>query len=309
VKGPRIGVSACLEGEPVRYDGGDKRSARLLAIAAELERVPVCPEAELGLGVPRPTMHLAAGDDGRVHLIVTASGQDRTDSMTAFADERIAGLGPLDGYVLKARSPSCAVGSAAVARAEMGPGLFAMRLIGARPELPVCEETDLEEPRRARSFVRQVFTAFRVRELFAGAWTLADLVAHHTDHKLLLFSRDPCAARELGALVAGGADLLPAELEARYRRGCAAILAQPSRPGREVDALQHCVGWLDGLSVDERRDVHARIAEVAAGRLAAHEVAIHVRSLAERYQVAYLIRQHYLLASPHEQRALARCSS
>jgi len=291
----------------VRYDGGEKHNPRLAAIAAELERVAVCPEAELGLGVPRPPMHLSAGDDGRVRLIVTASGEDLTGSMLGFAERRIAELGPLDGYVLKAKSPSCALLSAPLGGGTVGAGLFAATLMARRPLLPVCEESALDDAELARGFVRRVFAAWRLRELFAGTWTVGELVAHHTDHKLLLFSRDPHAARRLGALVARAAELAPQELQSEYSRRFVAIVAEPSRPGREVDALQHCVGWLGSLTAEERAGIHERIAAVADGRLSAFRVANEIRALAERYQVDYLLRQHYLTVSARERRALERC--
>ncbi len=147
---PRVGVSACLLGDPVRYDGGHKRSRALVdIIGPEVEWVPVCPEVELGMGVPREPVALVAG-----RMVGSTSGTDHTDAMLRFAEARIAALGPLDGYVLKSRSPSC--GLVNVPGASDGSGLYASALRRLRPDLPVIEETALEERAPLEAFLAAV---------------------------------------------------------------------------------------------------------------------------------------------------------
>lgn len=165
--GPRLGVSACLLGERVRYDGGHKCNDRLLHIFHGVEWVAVCPEAELGLGVPRPKMHLEEGGS-LVALKVTGSDRDLTGAMTEYAERRVAELDLLDGYVFKSKSPSCAIASALIegeqqAGEDRGAGLFTRVFSRAFPLVPMCEEVALESQESREAFVHQVFAAFERR--------------------------------------------------------------------------------------------------------------------------------------------------
>jgi uncharacterized protein YbbK (DUF523 family) len=148
---PRVGVSACLVGREVRYDGGHKRTDAVVRLGEVVELVPVCPEDEVGMGTPREPIHI----DARGRLVGVDSGQDHTDAMNAWAATRLAGLDDLDGYVLKARSPSCGlVGAASLG----GRGLFAQRLTEVYPDLPVTDEERIDD-----DFVRRVFAHWRRR--------------------------------------------------------------------------------------------------------------------------------------------------
>ena len=240
----RIGVSACLIGDRVRYDGGDKLNQRLLSIFESVDRVAVCPEAELGLGVPRPPMHLGVDGD-RVRLVVTEDGRDLTDSMESFAHRRLLEIGDLDGYVLKSKSPSCALTSAPLGgRNTLGAGLFAARVMADRPLLPVCEEGALESAGTARHFVRRVFHAFRLRLLFAREWSVGDLERHHARHEPLLSAHDPVATATLSTLLAAARDRSPVELGMEYRVAAASIL--------EAEAAEGALLAIDGIDVAER---------------------------------------------------------
>jgi uncharacterized protein YbbK (DUF523 family) len=162
---PRVAVSACLLGRAVRYDGGDKRSDAVLALAAEVELVPLCPEVELGLGVPRPAIELVRVA-GQIRLLPVGGGADLSDAMRELAVRRVAELAELGvvGYVLKARSPSCGL---RVAVASAGPGeafaagrfadVVASRAVG----LPVIDEVALAEPGAGARFLARVRAARR----------------------------------------------------------------------------------------------------------------------------------------------------
>ena len=145
---PRIGISRCLLGDEVRYDGGHKRQALLLdALGPDVEWVPVCPEVEIGMGTPREPVHLVAGGNG-VRMLGVTSGRDWTEAMEAFARQRVAQLkaAGLSGYVLKARSPSC----------DPRLGLFARALAEALPDLPVVDEEELATRETADAFLTRV---------------------------------------------------------------------------------------------------------------------------------------------------------
>jgi uncharacterized protein YbbK (DUF523 family) len=169
---PRVGISRCLLGDDVRYDGTNKRSAAVLALGNDVEWVPVCPELEVGMGVPREPIQLVAAPRGipsareRVMLLAVGSGTDWTDRMHAWTATRVVALAAedLSGFVLKARSPSC--GPAAVlvhhpatpsiAPTPTGRGLFAEALAAALPELPLIDEESLQDPHAREEFMRRV---------------------------------------------------------------------------------------------------------------------------------------------------------
>jgi uncharacterized protein YbbK (DUF523 family) len=146
---PRVGVSACLLGEEVRYDGGHKRSATLVdLVGPQVELVPVCPEVEVGMGTPREPLQLVHDARG-VRMVTVRTGIDYTDRMNEWARARVRELerAGLDGYVLKSGSPSCGL---------EGPGLFAHILMTSIPTLPVIDEKRLEDPSARTEFMRQV---------------------------------------------------------------------------------------------------------------------------------------------------------
>jgi uncharacterized protein YbbK (DUF523 family) len=156
---PRVGVSACLLGEEVRYDGRHKRSRAVVELVGpEVDWVAVCPEVEVGMPVPREPVVLT-GD--RPRMVGAATGTDHTDAMLRFAEARIAALGPLDGYVLKSRSPSC--GLTDVPGSPTGSGLYAATLRRLRPELPLIDEVALDDEPRRRSFLDAVRARRRAR--------------------------------------------------------------------------------------------------------------------------------------------------
>ena len=162
---PQIGISACLTGEPVRYDGGARLREKILAYFAErVEWLPVCPEVEAGMGVPRETIELAAAPDG-LRLLGTQSRKDRTAAMQAWAAKRLQELEGVSGFILKARSPSCGLRGVPVRnRAAPSNGMFAAALVARFASLPVAEDEDLDSPEALDAFERQVSEYARRRE-------------------------------------------------------------------------------------------------------------------------------------------------
>jgi len=160
---PRIGISSCLLGEKVRYDGGHKRSAFLVEDLAPFVRwVPVCPEVEIGLTVPRPPIGLYLTKNDRIRLLVHTTGEDLSPAMESFARRKIIDLGRLDGYVFKSRSPSCGLKNIPVRKPDgtespVGRGFFARMLCDVHPSLPVIEEIALEDPSLRRIFLEKIF--------------------------------------------------------------------------------------------------------------------------------------------------------
>jgi uncharacterized protein YbgA (DUF1722 family)/uncharacterized protein YbbK (DUF523 family) len=304
----RIGVSSCLLGNAVRYDGGHKRDAFLTdTFGGYVEWVPVCPELELGLGVPRPSMRLERRGD-EVRLIVPRTGADHTVAMRRYAATRVAALAEvaLCGYILKKDSPSCGMervkvheGTAVPTR--RGRGMFAEILVQRYPHLPVEEEGRLCDPRLRENFVERVFAYHRLQLLFAPRWTPAHLVAFHTQHKLQLLAHSPAAYARLGRLVATSKAMPRATLRARYAAEFMDALKVLATRGRHANVLQHIAGYFTAqLDSESRRELQAQIEDYRTGVVPLVVPITLVRHYVRRFAIAYLAQQVYLDPHPKE---------
>ncbi len=307
----RIGASACLLGQNVRYDGGHREDVFLTGRLARFAAlVPVCPEVEAGMGTPREPVRLVRLG-GEVRMTGHHSGTDHTDAMRRWARARARALEAEDlcGFVLKKDSPSCGLERVKVhagsRAARVGRGLFAEALLTRMPLLPVEEEGRLGDPRLLESFVERVFAYRRLKDLLASRWTLGDLVRFHSAEKLLLLAHDPAAYRALGRLVAGAKGRPRGELAAGYGDGFMRGLARLATPGKHANVLQHMAGYFkDRLSPGERRELQEAIADFRRGRspllVPLTLIGHHVR----RHRVAYLQGQTYL--QPHSRELMLR---
>ena len=303
----RIGVSTCLLGEQVRFDGGHKRDAFLVeTFGPHVEWVPVCPEVEAGFGIPRESMHLRRIDD-EVRLVTTRTGVDHTDTMRRYAVQRVATLATHDlcGYVLKKNSPSCGLERVKIygrgAPVATGRGVFAETLRQAFPHLPLEEEGRLCDPRLRENFVERVFAYHRLRGLFCERWTLGHVVAFHTAHKLQLLAHSPRRYAELGRLVAGAKPLGRSELRTTYAAQFMAALEVMATPKRHVNVLQHILGYfseqLDGAA---RRELLELIDDYGRGLLPLVVPLTLVRHYVRHFAIGYLQAQTYLAPHPRE---------
>ena len=305
---PRIGVSACLLGQPVRFDGGHKRDDFLLgSFARFVEWVPVCPEVELGLGTPRETLRLERHPDG-LRLVMKKSGRDETAAMRAWAARRARALEGegLSGYVLKKDSPSCGMERVKVyegpgAPTRSGRGLFAEALMERLPLLPVEEEGRLSDPRLRENFIERVFAYRRLQSFLAGRFSLGGLVAFHSAHKLQLMAHSPELYRSLGRLVAQARQLERARLRADYERGFMQALAVLATPRRQVNVLQHMLGYVsDQLGSGERAELLEVIEDYRGGLVPLVVPLTLLRHHVRRFEVGYLAGQTYLQPHPKE---------
>src|SRR5689334_16731391 len=246
----RIGISACLLGDRVRFDGGHKRDTFLTdTFGRFVEWVPVCPEVECGLGTPREAMRLVRAEHG-VRLLTVKGGNDLTAQMERFSRSRLAALAGegLSGYVLKKDSPSCGLERVKVydrhgTPVRGGRGLFAAALTEACPHLPVEEEGRLADPRLRDNFVERVFAYWRLRGLFTARWSVGDVVRFHAAHKLLLLAHATDAYRHLGRLVAAASHIPRRDMEQRYVARFMQALVQLATPRRHTNVLQHMAGY------------------------------------------------------------------
>jgi uncharacterized protein YbbK (DUF523 family) len=254
---PRVGVSSCLLGEEVRFNGGHKRYRFLTdELGPYVDWVPYCPEVSIGLGTPREPIRLTAG--GR--LVNRGGTADHTAAMAALP----LPPGDLDGYVFKAKSPSCGIraipryGEDGIAAGHDGRGLYADRVLTTFPLLAVEDEGRLNDAALREAFCERIFAAARLRSLFSQPWSAGDLVAFHARHKLQLLAHDPVRYRSAGRVVAGAGR--GPRAEAAYRDLFLAAMASRASLGRTANALQHAYSRI-GLSA--RRGAAQRVGRAA----------------------------------------------
>jgi uncharacterized protein YbgA (DUF1722 family)/uncharacterized protein YbbK (DUF523 family) len=304
----RVGISACLLGQEVRFDGGHKRDRYITdTLGKFFEWVPVCPEVELGLGTPRETLRLV-GDPGGPRLVFLKTHGDITDGMKAWAGSRLAALAAanLSGYILKSDSPSCGMERVRVYRATGAPskdgvGLFARGLMDRFPLLPVEEEGRLHDLPVRENFVERVFSYRRWRELVAGGLTRGKLVAFHTAHKLLLLAHSPKHYTELGRLVAGAKGLSPRGLEARYGALFMAGLAVKATARKHANVMQHIQGYLKrDLDARDKTELLSVMADYHRGLVPLVVPLTLMKHHLARVSVPYLQDQVYLNPHPKE---------
>jgi uncharacterized protein YbgA (DUF1722 family)/uncharacterized protein YbbK (DUF523 family) len=305
----RLGISACLLGRKVRYDGQHKRDPFLVDGLGEfVSWVPVCPEQELGLGVPREPIRLV-GLSSAPRLVGERSGTDHTEAMRRYAEARVAELATLDldGYVTKKDSPSCGMERVRVHGGRGGPprrdgaGAFARVLVARLPLLPVEEEGRLHDPALRESFVERLFAHARWKAAVARGMRRGDLVAFHTAHKLALLAHSPAAYRTLGAAVGGLARGPMTRTVEAYGRGFMAALRIPATRGRHANVLQHMIGYFrDVLPPADRTELAEVVADYARGLVPLVVPLTLLRHHVRRHGVTYLAGQTYLDPDPKE---------
>ena len=307
----RIGISSCLLGQKVRFDGGHKRDAFLVdTFGRYVEWVPVCPEVEVGMGTPREAVRLEKAASGPFPILMVApkSGTDWTPRMTAFARRRVEELAALDlsGYVLKSNSPSCGLERVRLygegtMPTRTGRGLFAEALASRFPTLPLEEEGRLSDPRLRENFVERVFAYRRLRELFSGRWTVGDLVRFHTAHKLTVLAHQPAAYTDLGRLVAGAKGRARGALQQEYEQRFMGALSKIATPKRQANVLQHIVGYFrDRLDADDRAELLSLIEDHRSGVVPLVVPITLIRHHVRRLGIEYLKGQVYLEPHPWE---------
>lgn len=304
----RLGVSSCLLGESVRFDGGHARDRFVTdQLGRWFEWVPVCPEVAIGMSTPRPAIRLVEGSHGS-NLIAPSTGEDFTGRMQSFAIAKSAELRrlDLDGYVLKKNSPSCGLerikvyrGDSAARRDERG--MYSSRLMDDWPALPVEEDGRLNDPHLRENFIERVFGRNRWRVLVSRGLTRRSLVEFHTAHKLLIRAHTEVGYNRMGKLVGSAGQVDDAALFADYELDFHRALAIPATVKQHVNVLQHALGYLKTrLDAVEKREILSALEDYRVGLLPLIVPLTLLRYNVRRHNVDYLAGQIYFDPHPRE---------
>ena len=270
---PLLGISRCLLGDPVRFDGGHKRSRYIKhTLQQYFDWYPVCPEVESGMPSPRPSIRQVV-DDGQLRVI-SAKGVDVTKALDYATARRIDHIKerPLRGFIVMSDSPSCGLERVRVysgkSPARVGVGVFTAALKKACPHLPIEEGGRLNDARLRENFILRVYTYHRFRTLLENDPSVSCLVEFHTEHKYLIIAHCPSMADQLGRLVDSSTSSTLARDLAEYETGLMNAIAAPAKVGNHVTVLQQIVDFLsDQFNTQTRQHMMDTIAAYRAGQI------------------------------------------
>jgi uncharacterized protein YbgA (DUF1722 family)/uncharacterized protein YbbK (DUF523 family) len=309
MQGPfKIGISSCLLGNEVRWNGGHKRDKYLTNILGQfVEYVPVCPEVEAGFGVPRETFRLV-GDPDHPRLITFKSKTDHTDRMLAWAQKRLKDLAQEDlcGFIFKSDSPSSGMIRVKVYNEKgmphkVGVGIFARAFMEHFPLIPVEDDGRLNDPVIRENFILQIFTMKRWRDTLALRRGMGNLIDFHTRHKLLILSHSQKHYRLMGKLVAEGKKIPFKELYDQYQQLLMEALKLKTTLKKNSNVLQHLMGYFKKqLTADEKQEL-IEIFDQYRNQLVPLIVPITlINHFVRKYDQPYLKQQIYLNPHPME---------
>ncbi|WP_113905759.1 YbgA family protein [Aliidiomarina celeris] len=304
----KVGISACLLGQKVRYDGGHKGSDFCQhALHEFVDYLPLCPEVGIGMTVPRPTIRLERGGQDEVRAVVPKTGQDVTDELSAFADRYRDKIAQLSGYILCAKSPSCGMERVRVYEpgekhnVKEGMGIFAQRLQQLEPALPMEEDGRLNDPLLRENFVARLFVYAEWKALNKPV-SKKDLYQFHTRHKLLLLAHDQPLYRELGRLLGDLSELTSAFAD-DYILKVMNALKGPASKRDHTNVLQHVQGYFkNDLSAIERQELADIILQYRQGLEPLSAPLTLIKHYLRLFPKPYLLGQSYFQPYPNELR-------
>lgn len=305
----RIGISSCLLGNQVRYNGGHARDRYITdTLSNYFEFVPVCPEVECGLPVPRETMRLV-GDPDAPRLLTTKTGVDHTERMLTWAEKRVRQLEEegLCGFIFKSKSPSSGMARVKVygknnSPRNVGVGLFARAFMEHFPLLPVEEEGRLHDMLLRENFIESVFVYRRWRSTVTDP-SPGKLVAFHTEHKMLLRAHSEKHYRELGRVIAKAGSLDTEELIIAYQEQLMEAMRLKPTVKKHANVLLHMMGYFKKLlSADEKQELLEVIDNFKQHNLPLIVPITLMNHYVRKYNDSYLKQQQYLNPHPIELR-------
>jgi uncharacterized protein YbgA (DUF1722 family)/uncharacterized protein YbbK (DUF523 family) len=304
----KLGISACLLGENVRYDGGHKLDRFLTdTLGQYVEYVPVCPEVECGLPIPRESMHLE-GDPESPRLVTSRTKKDMTERMGKWAKKRVVELEKenLCGFIFKSGSPSSGMERVKVYNEKgiplkEGVGMFARIFMEHYPLLPVEDEGRLHDPKLRENFVERLFTLKRWREVLEKKERRGSLIDFHTQHKLLILSHSPKHYQIMGKLVARAKDIPLKELYQQYQTILMEALRLKTTPKKNANVLMHMMGYFkEQLSSNEKQELLEVIDHYRQEYIPLIVPMTLINHYVRKYDQPYLNQQVYLNPHPLE---------
>jgi len=301
----KLGISTCLVGEKVRYDGGHKWDPFLTdTLGQYVEYVPVCPEVECGFGIPREPLRLI-GDSQRPHLVTSRTNHDHTERMLQWSRKRVMELKRenLCGFIFKSGSPSSGMERVKVydangIPAKNGVGIFARVFMDQFPLLPVEDDGRLKDPKIRENFIERIFTLERWRRVGEG---MRNLIAFHTQHKLLILSHSPKHYQMMGRLVAWSKEMPWKDVHKEYERLLLEALSLKTTPKKNANVLQHVMGYFkEELSADEKRELQEIIDLFRKGTVPLIVPITLLNHYVRKYGQPYLKEQYFLHPHPLE---------
>lgn len=300
----KLGVSACLLGENVRYDGGHKLDRFIRdTLGRYVEFVPVCPEVETGMPIPREALRLV-GDPEAPRLVTNKTGVDWTDRMIEWAEKRVRELEKEDlcGFIFKSNSPSSGMERVRVYTDKgmphkVGVGVFARVFKDHFPLMPVEDDGRLNDPKLRETFIESIFVFKHLRKLLAKPPSRGALVDFHTRHKLLLMAHSPKHYKEMGKLVAAAPDPLSETYET-YRRLLSEALQLKTTVRKQINVLQHIMGYFKKqLAADEKQELLEIFDLYREGHVPLIVPVTLLNHFVRKYDQPYLKGQYYM--NPH----------
>jgi uncharacterized protein YbgA (DUF1722 family)/uncharacterized protein YbbK (DUF523 family) len=308
IEKPKVGISQCLLGDNVRYDGGHKLDRFLRDTLGQfVEWVPVCPEVECGLPIPREAVRLV-GDISNPRLLTQKTGIDHTDRMMSWANKRIKQLAELNlcGYIFKAGSPSSGMRDIKVYNekgfsVKKGVGMFARAFMEAFPFMPVEDDGRLHDPGLREKFIEKLFVFQRWQKMLQNNKTVKGLVDFHSDHKLLIMAHSPKAVKELGHIVANSKSYSKQAFFNEYMQKMLDALNLNLSIAKNTNVLQHILGYFkEDLTKDEKQEAVELIEEYRKDYVPLIVPIVLMQHYVRKYNKEYLKRQYYLHPHPIE---------
>ncbi|MCH2392301.1 MAG: DUF523 and DUF1722 domain-containing protein [Nitrospinales bacterium] len=305
----KIGMSSCLLGEEVRWDGDHKHDQYVRdVLGSYFDYVSICPEVDVGMGVPRETVALY-GTLENPKMITKRSKTDWTKKMNHYTKDRIHELTKenLCGYVFKSKSPSCGIGKVPIysefgsSRMRHGSGMFASSFVKVFPLVPVEDEGRLHDPVIRENFIVRIFCFHRLQLLVRKSFSIGSLVRFHTRHKFLILSHSRKKYDDMGELVANAKKIKTAELKTRYSKLFMAALTYKSTPKKNTDVLLHMVGFLKKILTREgKKDILSVIEDYRNELLPLVVPVTLIYHQVKKHNIEYLLDQVYLNPHPKE---------
>jgi uncharacterized protein YbgA (DUF1722 family)/uncharacterized protein YbbK (DUF523 family) len=305
----KLGISSCLLGNQVRYDGQHKYDTWLVEeLGPYVDYIAVCPEVECGLPVPREAMRLV-GDPANPQLLTTKTRIDITPQMLSFCKKKIKLLATenLCGFVFKSKSPSSGMERVKVypeqggAAAKTGIGIFAREFMQAFPLLPIEEEGRLHDPMLRENFIERIFIMHRWLKLLSNKPKAGDVVDFHTKHKLLLMAHSLVHYRSMGKLVAEIKNHSQAQFLNLYLEQLMQGTAKPATPAKHQNVLLHILGYFkQDLASAEKTELIDLIDKYKAGLYPLIVPVTLLNHYVRKYNKPYLAGQFYLNPHPEE---------